>query len=251
MKKFLSLAVAVFMLVGTSLNVQAEAYRKDEGWSVTFDGKKMKNSFSASDIDSAIYDILPGDTIEIHVDLKNTSGKKADWYMTNQVLQSLEDSKSVAEGGAYTYVLTYVNPEGESTLLYSSETVGGEKENEAGEGLHEADDSLKDYFYLGRMGAGKSGEIVLKVGLEGETQGNDYQNTLARLQMNFAVEPTIEGSHKTVTKKVIKTVKTGDDTNVQMFVIAAGLSGCICLTFGVLNNKKRNEDDNGLKRRCR
>ena len=32
--------------------------------------------------------------------------------------------------------------------------------------------------------------VTLKVVLDGETQGNTYQNTLASLQMNFAVEKT-------------------------------------------------------------
>lgn len=250
-KKILSLAMAVFMLVGASFSVQAEDYQGEDGWNVTFNGKKIENSFTSSDIDSAIYDLLPGDSIEIRLGLQNTSKKSADWYMTNQVLQSLEDSKSVAEGGAYTYVLTYVNPKGEDRLLYSSESVGGEKDNAAGEGLHEADDSLKDYFFLDSMEAGKSGEIVLKVGLEGETQGNDYQNTLARMQMNFAVEPTVEGSNTTVTKKIIKTIKTGDNAQVMVFVGVTFLAGLTCLIVAITKMKKRDDNQDGTGRRSR
>lgn len=250
-KKILSLAMAVFMLVGASFSVQAEDYQGEDGWNVTFNGKKIENSFTSSDIDSAIYDLLPGDSIEIHLGLQNTSKKSADWYMTNQVLQSLEDSKSVAEGGAYTYVLTYVNPKGEDCLLYSSESVGGEKDSAAGEGLHEADDSLKDYFFLDSMEAGKSGEIVLKVGLEGETQGNDYQNTLARMQMNFAVEPTVEGSNTTVTKKIIKTIKTGDNAQVMVFVGVTFLAGLTCLIVAITKMKKRDDNQDGTGRRSR
>lgn len=250
-KKILSLAMAVFMLVGVSFSVQAEDYQGEDGWNVTFNGKKIENSFTSSDIDSAIYDLLPGDSIEIHLGLQNTSKKNADWYMTNQVLQSLEDSKSVAEGGAYTYVLTYVNPKGEDRLLYSSESVGGEKDSAAGEGLHEADDSLKDYFFLDSMEAGKSGEIVLKVGLEGETQGNDYQNTLARMQMNFAVEPTVEGSNTTVTKKIIKTIKTGDNAQVMVFVGVTFLAGLTCLIVAITKMKKRDDNQDGTGRRSR
>lgn len=36
--------------------------------------------------------------MELQVGLKNTSEKDADWYMTNEVLKSLEDSQSIAEG---------------------------------------------------------------------------------------------------------------------------------------------------------
>lgn len=250
-KKILSLAMAVCMLVGASFSVQAEDYQAEGDWNVTFNGKKMESSFSASDIDSAIYGLLPGDSVEIRLALENTSEGNSDWYMTNQVLQSLEDSKSVAEGGVYTYVLTYVDPKGEERLLYSSESVGGEKESVVGEGLHEADDSLKDYFFLGCMGAKENSEIVLKVGLEGETQGNDYQNTLARMQMNFAVEPTVEGSNTTVTKKIIKTIKTGDNAQVMVFVGVTFLAGLTCLIVAITKMKKRDDNQDGTGRRSR
>lgn len=242
-KRILSLAMAACMLIGASLTAQAEDFQSGDGWDVTFDGKKIENSFTSADIDRAIYDILPGDSIEIHLGLKNTSEKSADWYMTNEVLQSLEDSTSVAEGGAYTYVLQYVDAAGEAHVLYSSEAVGGEKESAAGEGLHEATDSLEDYFFLGRMEAGKSGEIVLKVALEGETQGNAYQNTLARLQMNFAVEPTVEGSNRV--EHIVKTIKTGDNAKVIVFVIVTFAAGLVCLifAFGKLKKRDKNTDE--------
>ena len=41
--------------------------------------------------------------------------------MTNQVLQSLEDSQSVASGGAYSYILSFTAPDGSNRILYSSE----------------------------------------------------------------------------------------------------------------------------------
>ena len=110
--------------------------------------------------------------------------------MTNEVLSSLEDSQSMANGGAYGYRLAYINSLGEETILYSSENVGGEKGSAAGEGLHEVTDNLEEFFYLDRLEPGASGMVTLKVVLDGETQGNTYQNTLASLQMNFAVEKT-------------------------------------------------------------
>lgn len=243
-KKILSLAMAMTLLVGASFSVQAEDYQGEDGWNVTFDGKKMKNSFTSSDIDSAIYDILPGDSIEIHLDLQNTSKKSADWYMTNEVLQSLEDSKNVAEGGVYTYVLTYVNPEGKDRLLYSSEALEGEY-------IQEATGALEDYFFLDSIKAGKSGEIVLKVGLEGETQGNDYQNTLARMQMNFAVEPTIEGSHTITKEKIIETIKTGDNAKVMVFVGVTLAAGLVCLILAILKMRKHDDDQDGTGKESR
>ncbi len=84
--------------------------------------------------------------------------------------------------------MTYYDPSGAEVVLYDSETVGGEGTSYVGKGLEQATDSLDDFFYLDRLDAGKAGSVHLKVILDGETQGNGYQDTLARLQMNFAVE---------------------------------------------------------------
>lgn len=108
--------------------------------------------------------------------------------MSNEVLESLEDA-SPAKGGAYQYELSYEGS-GEPVILYSSGSVGGETVTGAGEGLHEAADSLEQFFYLDHLDGGKEGYITLVVGLNGESQVASYQNTLARLRLNFAVEET-------------------------------------------------------------
>lgn len=68
-------------------------------------------------------------------------------------------------------------------VLFDSETVSGD----GGAGLYEATDGLGDFFKLCTMAPGGSGYVTLYVKLDGETQGNGYQNTLARLRLNFAV----------------------------------------------------------------
>lgn len=45
--------------------------------------------------------------------------------MTNEVIQTLEDAQSSAEGGAYEYKLTYVGSDNAEKVLYDSSTVGG------------------------------------------------------------------------------------------------------------------------------
>ena len=88
--------------------------------------------------------------------------------------------------------MTYRNGAGEEATLYSSENVGGDGKGGLPEqGLHEATDSLEDFFYLDTLDAGGEGLITLKVCLDGETQGNAYQDTMAKLQMNFAVEKAV------------------------------------------------------------
>ena len=47
---------------------------------------------------------------------------------------------------------------------------------------------LMIFFSLDTLEPGENGTVNLTVGLDGESQGNIYQDTLAKLMMNFAVE---------------------------------------------------------------
>lgn len=238
-KKMLSFAVMFGLLLAAPLHVQAEVFSGGDDWKVEFDGEQMNSTFKNADIDDAIYQLQPGDTVNIHLSLENSYAGTTNWYMTNEVLQSLEDSQSVAEGGAYTYILEYVKPDGSSELLYSSEAVGGETVNESGEGLHQATDSLKDYFYLDQLAYGESAEIQLTVKLEGETQGNEYQDTLAKLQMNFAVEVASAGTTDYPSPDAPegtrgRLAKTGDNSDILLFTVITLVSGLVCVLLAVI-----------------
>lgn len=189
-KRLLSLLGAATLLLGSTLTAQAEDYQGEEGWTVGFRGSGLESNFKTADINDAVYNLQPGDSIAITVTLENGGGKHTDWWMANKVLRSLEDTQEAASGGSYTYTLIYENPEGTGQILYTSDTVGGEKEGETGDGLKEATDSLEEYFFLDTLAAGEKGRICLTVALDGETQGNSYQDSLADLQMSFAVEET-------------------------------------------------------------
>ena len=235
-KRILCLAMTVLMAVGFVMPAHAQDFVGGNDWAVTFTGEKMNSNFTSAEMTEEILNIQPGDSITVKVSIKNEDKEKTDWYMTNEVLKTLEDSVSVAEGGAYTYILTYTGADGKETVLYSSQVVGGEEDSsKEGEGLHQATNGLENYFYLDRLESGQSGSVSLYVQLEGETQGNDYQDTLARLQMNFAVE-------KVETKKVIENVKTGDTSQIMLFSGLALVSGLVLLIFAMMSMKKyRNE----------
>ena len=235
-KKLLCLALAATMVVGATMTASAEDFTGSDDWKVSFNGEKMESSFDSGTMTEEILQIQPGDTITLKVSLANTSSAKTEWYMTNEVLQSLEDSQDVADGGAYTYILTYVGPDGEE-ILYSSEAVGGEGESEAGEGLHQATDALEEYFYLDQLAEGESGYVQLIVKLDGETQGNAYQDTLAQLMMNFAVEKVNDDT-------IYKTsAKTGDFAPMMTASAVALAGGIILLLFAVILSKRRREQE--------
>lgn len=260
-KKSLGIGLLALLLLGNTGIVQAEEYTGNAGWKVEFTGKEMVSNFSSSDISEAVYALQPGDQVTIRLALRNGSQKEVDWYMTNQVLSSLEDSSEAARGGAYTYQLAYTDGTGAVTTLYSSENVGGEKDTKAGLGLREVD-GLEEYVQLDRMAAGEEGAVELLVALDGETQGNGYQNTLADLRMNFAVEPGRTsgggsggsggsgddgGSGGSGGETPVSTpgslyttgpVQTGDTSQLMLWSLAALVSGILLLLVAIRGFRK-------------
>ena len=101
---------------------------------------------------------------------------------------------------------------------------------------------MEDHFYLDRLENGAEGTVYLRTVLDGETQGNDYQNTLARLQMNFAAEIVSPDFQKAADKTIYRTqrVKTGDENSVLLYSIIALASGLVLLVLGIAAFKKKN-----------
>ena len=210
-KKILTACLAMLLVLASSVTALAETREGEKGWEVTFDGRKMHSNFSASKIDSQITNkkMESGDTIKFTVTLRNTFNGQADWYMKNQVLEALEDAGDLI-GGAYDYLLTYTDKDNQSTILYSSDYFGGD-------------------------GRYNKGVINLTVKLEGESNGNNYQNTLARLQMDFATELTDGGTAR-------RPVRTGDQSRILLFVILTLVSGLLILMTAVMRLRGEREN---------
>ncbi len=278
MKKIAMLSMLAASLTVTSLvtePVKAEKLGGKQNWAVTFTAdKKMTSNFKSDNMDDVINGMQPGDEASFTLKLTNEYSTGTDWYMTNKVLKSMEDqsANSATAGGAYTYHLTYTNPEGKVTVLFDSDTVGGEESENiiknAGEGLHEATSALEDFFFLDDLKTGESGQIDLTVALDGETQGNDYQDTLAELQMNFAVELAVENDEPETTKPSRENptdettkpnnrggdrevVKTGDETNMNTYYILAGISGALLLFLGFLSISMRKQEAARARKKSR
>lgn len=230
--------LAVLLALGTSLGapmaVRAEDRQGASGWEVVFDGKKISNNFSNADMDDEIYNMQPGDSVELTVTLRNKRDGKTNWYMRNKVLETLEET--AGSGGAYDYLLTYTDAAGETSTLYSSEKFGGEGRI-GGVGLHGATKTLENYFFLEQMDSSASGVVKLKVALDGETLVNDYQNTLARLQMDFATEAV-----STTTGRTARSVRTGDEANTLLWIVLMLAAGIILLIFALFRFKKEREE---------
>ena len=132
--------------------------------------------------------------------------------------------------------------------LYNSDTVGGDSGTTTGRrGLYEATEAMEEYFYLFTLNPGQSGYVELYVLLDGETQGNAYQQTLAKIQMQFRVltDDVEESSHESSSPP--KTPYTGDATNATPWFIAMGVSGVAILGLAIAlvsRRKKEKEKEN-------
>ena len=183
-KKILTVIFAFILFLPAS--VRADSYPKiDTDWKVTFNGSELRSNYSSAAIAEALKGMQPGDSADLEFTLVNNYDAEVSWWVGNDVLKSFEDL-SKATGGAYVYELNYTDPKGTASVIYSSKAVGGD--NEEYVGLHGATDALKNMFHLGRIGPKKTALVTLHIELDGETQNNSYQDTLARLQINFAVE---------------------------------------------------------------
>ena len=250
-KKIIYSVMALLLMLSTSMTAFAEDFTGGDNWSVYFsEDKKMVSTFGKNEFDDAIYQLQPGDSVTISLKPENRYNESTNWYMTNEVLNSLEDTKNVqAMGGAYSYLLYYTDASGAQTTLFDSDTVGGETTVDNKQGLNQATNSLEDWFFLETLKSGESSSITLKVTLDGETQGNAYQNTLADLMMNFAVEVADQTTPETTTTKTdtprtyTSRPKTGDQFPILVFSIVAMVSGIICVILVIFRLRRRDDDD--------
>lgn len=228
MKKWIiSLLLISCLLMGLS----ATAFAADFGGTVTFDGTKINSSYTSAAINDAVGALQPGDDITISIAMVNSYTKDVDFWLSNRVVTSLEDSSS-ASGGAYTYRLTYTSPAGVTTTYYNSDAVGGESTT-INSGLRQATTALQNYFYVDTLSKGQTGTITLYVALDGETQGNSYQSAAADLRLSFAAELNEDSG----------IVKTGDETQIMPYITAAAVSGVLLLVIACIRlsnySKKR------------
>lgn len=247
MKRVLNALLSVMLLLALPTVALADTIQPSRNdWQVEYTtAGKMKDNFT-SDFYNEAGNLEPGDDITLSVKLVHSNDTAADWYMSNEVVKSLETS--VAEGSAYGYRLTYTGPDGNSRTLFDSGVVGGDDT----EGLAEATNALEDYLFLDNLSKGKTATVQLHVELDGETEGNAYFDTFAQIRMRFAVEPTVEPEdtvkERTVERKVPgenvnrTVVRTGDETRLFPYYVAMFVSGLLLLWLAFVSLRERKQE---------
>ena len=214
----------------------AEEYSVDDA-ACSFDGSEISSNFESSDLATYLSHLEPGDKLDYQVTYTNNSGKTTEWYMLNDVLQTLEESKDVAENGGYTYVLKNIGPDGTETTYFDNSEVGGETKTGGLEGLHQATNATRDYFFIQQLAPGQSGKTSLHVELDGETQVNDYWDTKGVVRLSYAVEIVEPG------QRIIQdgAARTGDPFDLMKGLLVMILALIIGL-LAILGRRKDRKD---------
>lgn len=231
-----------------SMHVRADDLYGSSDWKVALtSNNKMESNFKTSAINETVNQLQPGDTITFSIALSNDNKRDTDWYMSNQVRSTMEANG----GGAYSYELIYRNQNGQETVLFSNDRLGGD--GQTAQGLQTATAGLEDYFYLDTLKKGQKGTVSLRIGLDGESQGNAYQSGLADLQMQFAVEMAANnaggsggsGSGSGNGSNGVRTqvVQTGDKAAPVFWLIGMGASGLLFLLLGFYTLSQSREEE--------
>ncbi|MDO4197382.1 MAG: hypothetical protein Q4D13_00165 [Erysipelotrichaceae bacterium] len=216
------------------VNVFASSSNGTEG-TVTFTGTALVEDYNTAGYASEVNSLQPGDSFSVTVNNTNNYDGNTAWYFSNSVLKTLEEL-SVAKNGAYTYTLAY-----NGTTIYDSSTVGGETVSSSGTGLYQATDALDEWFYIDTLKKGQSGQMILTVNFDGETQANNYMLTDAALQMKYAVGIIPEGvdtvEYYYTNQRIIY---TGDNKtrNIYSYVAIGCGAIAIVLAFAVSKMKE-------------
>lgn len=228
MSKITTLLLALVMVLAMS-----QATFAADG-TFTFNGSEIEES----DLNYSLSNMQPGDEMELTFVYSNASTEETDWYLSNEILETLEENGK-ASGGGYTYRLTNYGKSTGELDIYDSDAVGGQGSAVA-EGLKQVNlgiegDGSEEYIYIDTLQPGEAGSTVLYVALDGESQANNYENAEGELKVSYGVQVV---GQEDVYKHV--NVKTGDDTNI--FGPAAIFIGALLLLIALLSFRKDRKD---------
>ena len=209
----------------------------------TYRNGQISSDFDSKTFAASISNMEPGDSLDYTVTYTNGSSTLTRWYMKNKVLETLEEKKTQAENGGYTYVLKNIGPDGKETVLFDNSEVGGENITNKLQGLKQATNATGEYFFIQNLRAGQSGKTVLHIEFDGETEVNDYMDTAGNLMIAYAVETDDTKTTNTTNNwNTPSSVKTGD-VSMWKFYVLGGVSLLALILLIVSWRKDRKAGD--------
>lgn len=229
------------MMLFSAAPAFAVNYPLDDGTCV-FDGEDLNANFDNGTLLDSISGLEPGDSLEYTVTYSNDSDVTVEYYMLAKTLQTLEESKNVAENGGYRFVLKDIGPNGE-TVLFDNSKVGGDTVIANLEGLQQATNATQEYFHINQLAPGQSAKTYLRVEFEEETQANDYMDTIGDLRIAYAVELTPTGNGNNPPDTVENNPKTGDSSDLLKYIVMMTAALLLGLLAFFSWRKDRKEDE--------
>lgn len=239
--RILTLLISAAMVILMSAPAFANNNVLESG-TCKYNGTTLKANFSSGDLVTRIASLEPGDSLEYTVTYSNDSNDTVDYYMLADTLQTLEDSKSVAENGGYRFVLRDSGPQGE-TVLFDNSKVGGDKLKTVKlEGLHQATNATQKYFHIHRLKPGEKGTTYLRVEFDEETEANDYMDTAGALRIGYAVEKVSSGKGSQ-NPAVESHPRTGDTFDLLKYIVIMTLALLVGILAFISWRKDRKDGD--------
>lgn len=225
----------------------------------TNDNKLVYNG--TTDMGDAFEGMAPGEEKSQSLTIKNSNSNTTTFFMSADTLEYFENT-TTASGGLYDVKLTIQPPTGTAIILYDS-SLGGA--TQAGgtyisdkQGMNAINNSaISNTTYLTTLANGETAQLVLTIGLDGESIRNEYASAFGELGFDFeAMYDTPTGTvivnKRTIPssgvrnevvqtfKNVIVAVKTGDTTTIGVFV-AIMIAGAAVLILTGKGKKKAEE----------
>lgn len=214
MKKILQ---KIFVLIGTVTLVMNMAVTALAAGTVTYDGNSKKfifepgSEYSPTDLFTDFKGVMPGDSITQKVYIKNDVSNKVKIKLYMRSLGAQKESEEFLSK-----LNLKVSQDGFSNLFDAPADQTAQ---------------LTEWVYLGTFYSGA--EINLNVTLDVPIElGNEYQEAVGYLDWQFKVEelPVDPGDPRPV--------RTGDTTNLHLYITLASASGLVLLLLLVF--KRRN-----------
>ena len=220
MKSFIKKTVLLLTALALALSFSATVFA--EG-TVTYEEGAKKfifapgSSYSPTDLFSDFKGVMPGDSITQQIVIKNDVKNNVKIKLYLKSLGAHDDSKEFLS-----QMNLKVSQDGTSNLFDapSDQTAG-----------------LTEWVYLGTIYSG--GEIKLNVTLDVPvTMGNEFKEVVGYLDWQFKVEELpIETTDP-------KPPKTGDDSNMAIWLLVCIISLAVIVLSSVLMNKSTKADNN-------